>query len=87
MTTRCLTAALLVLAAGCSEEAPPPTENGPMWTADGAPSGPRLWLDTTREAGAVDLTLWAAELGDVFGWSVHLASDPGLGGRGSSEAR
>ncbi len=39
--------------------------------------GPRLWLDVVlNEHEDATVQLWAAELGSVFGYSVHLEYDP-----------
>lgn len=72
-----LLAALLLACGG--DDAPDPTP-GPTagFTADPAVEGPRLWLDAEREGSRTIVTLRGSELGEVFGWSIHLAFDAAL---------
>ncbi len=44
-----------------------------FFTPDASSSGAALWLEAERVPDGVAVTLWGRELGDVFGWSAHVA--------------
>jgi hypothetical protein len=55
---------------------PPPEPAAKLFERQAEPTGPRLWLDATRdEGGVVRIEVHGAELGQVFGWAAHVRFD------------
>ena len=59
---------------GCSDG---PLEVG-AWTPEDTGSGARLWLEGAGDGSVATVTVWAAELGPVFGYSLHVTYDANL---------
>ncbi|HHH28053.1 MAG TPA: hypothetical protein ENK57_06875 [Polyangiaceae bacterium] len=72
-------AALLVACGGDETAEPHPEPQGSAaFTPDAQGEGPRLWLEAEREGERSLVTLHGSELGEIFGWSVHLRFDDAL---------
>jgi hypothetical protein len=55
---------------------PPPGPATKLFEREAQPTGPRLWLDATRDGdGVVHIEVHGAELGEVFGWAAHVHFD------------
>jgi hypothetical protein len=70
------------LSSACTDETetrgpgPEPQPESRLFAREAEPTGPRLWLDATRdEAGAIRIEVHGAELGEVFGWAAHVRWD------------
>ena len=55
---------------------PPPEPAAKLFAREAEATGPRLWLDATRdEDGVIRIEVHGAELGQVFGWAAHVRFD------------
>src|SRR5688500_17350413 len=76
LPTLAITMAMATFSSACGDDESQPQPETALFERASEPTGPRLWLDATRDAdGRVRIEIHGAELGEVFGWAAHVRWD------------